>query len=110
MKNLDYIEFDKIIKNRISLIVYDKKISLRKLSRELGHSESYMQKLLSKDSTLTLKAIVELCNYLDIEPAELLSLEQHVCIEYTNITNLLKEQSPDVLSRYYLALKCLLQD
>lgn len=107
MTNLEYDEINQMVKSKLALLVYEKNLSFRKISRDLGHSESYMQKLLSKKYALSLKAIVELCNYLNIHLVELFSIEQKIDINIADFENLLEDQSPESLSKYYKTLKCL---
>lgn len=61
----------KDIRERITKLRLERNLSEMKMSLELGHSESYINHIASGRASPSLQGILNICEYLEIEPSEL---------------------------------------
>ena len=79
---------EQFIRDRISSLREEKKISERKMSLDLGHSTSYIRSIISGRSMPSMGEFLYICEYLDISPHEFFneekstSLVQQKAIDY----------------------------
>ena len=59
------------IRERITKLRLERNLSEMKMSLELGHSESYINHIASGRASPSLQGILNICEYLEIEPSEL---------------------------------------
>lgn len=66
---MDQKDYD-YIRDRITMLRSQRKISEYKMSLDLGHSKSYIQSISSGKSLPSMSEFMYICDYLDVTPKE----------------------------------------
>lgn len=81
--------YEEFVRNRITQLRLERGISEYKMSRDLGHSKSYIYNISSGKSLPPLKELFEICNYFNITLQEFFNEN----IEYPILINSIIEKS-----------------
>lgn len=68
---------EKFVRDRITELRMRKEISEYKLSLELGRSHSYIQSISSGQTSPSMSAFFDICNYFDVSPMEFFDKDIH---------------------------------
>lgn len=88
--NIEHKPFNKqILRQRIKKFREDKNMTARELSSKLKKSHSYINNIETGNSSLTIPAMIELCNTLDVTPNDLLQpfLTTNKLTDYNNLNS-----------------------
>lgn len=81
----------KVIANRIAELREKKNISERQMSRELGHSPSYISGILRNKGLPALETLEDICEYFEISLADFLNQDYKGDVSTVYITKRIKE-------------------
>ena len=89
---------------RLVQLCEKKNLSSTSLSYSLGHSHSYIHNILSSRSKLSINEFFEICDILNVTPAEFFSTEENPLL-INEIRNFLSELEPVYLEKLLQFLK-----
>jgi len=96
------MDYEKLIRDRITALRLKKGLSESKLSYELGHSKGYIQSITSGRALPSMSEFLYLCQYFGVRPAEFFAEEtadpQAVCSLTAAARNLTPEDLGYLLS------------
>ena len=90
--------YEEFIRERITALRIKKNISEYKMSRDLGHSNSYMHSISSGKSLPSLTEFLYICEYLDITPQEFFNEDIEDPIQVKELYNVSRNMSSDDLA------------
>ncbi len=86
------------IRNRLSQLREEKKISERKMSLDLGHSTSYIRSITSGRSLPSMGEFLYICEYLGITPMEFFNEEKDTTLLQQKVIDSIYAMSDDDLA------------
>ena len=88
MNEINYNEFYAQIAKRIYELRREKGLSSRKLSAEMNFSESYLNKVENLKATVSVPALITICEYFNISLAEFFSFQTENPVELHKLTEI----------------------
>lgn len=89
--------YDKFVADRITELRLKKNVSEYQMSLDLGRNKTYIQSITSGRNLPKMQQFFEICDYLEITPAEFFDQNLHNIPLYHKATELLKEVDEDDL-------------